>query len=73
MNVRELIELLEHFPADALVICQRDGEGNGYSPLDDVTEAVYEAESTWSGQAYDPADEDTPDGCAPCILLQPVN
>ena len=33
MTVNELIELLQTFDPRALVIMQRDPEGNGYSPL----------------------------------------
>ena len=31
---------------------RKDGEGNGHSPLADAWEAMYVAESTWSGETY---------------------
>lgn len=33
MNVGELIELLQTFDPERVVIMQRDSEGNGYAPL----------------------------------------
>ena len=33
MTVKELIEGLQSEDPDRLVICQKDPEGNGYSPL----------------------------------------
>lgn len=50
MNVKDLKELIKNLPDDMEVILQKDSEGNGYSPLDDVdSNCVYIAESTWSG------------------------
>ncbi len=36
---------------DAIVVMAKDGEGNGFSPLDDVVPGTYTAESTYSGEA----------------------
>lgn len=36
---------------DALVIMQRDAEGNGYSPFSGYWRGAYEAETTWRGHA----------------------
>jgi len=33
MTVEQLVELLQSFDPNALVILKRDSEGNGYSPL----------------------------------------
>jgi len=33
MKVKELIEMLQEFNPDSVVIMQRDPEGNGYAPL----------------------------------------
>jgi hypothetical protein len=49
MNVKELIELLQTYPQDALVVQSKDGEGNGFSPVSDLGPGKYIAESTWSG------------------------
>lgn len=80
MTVTELIALLQSCPQDSVVICQADGEGNGYSPLAGIdSDCTYHAESTWSGEVHgtedeDPEDayEDQPDG-VPCVVLFPVN
>lgn len=53
MLVKDLIEALNKLPQEALVIMQKDGEGNGYSPLAGVDgDAVYVPDSTWSGEVY---------------------
>jgi hypothetical protein len=50
------MDRLAELPEDAEVILQKDGEGNGYSPLYEVDgEAVYVAETTWSGTVYSTA------------------
>ena len=51
MTVRELIEELRKMDLDRVVIIQKDVEGNGYSPLEDVDdEDVYIPETTWYGE-----------------------
>ena len=51
--VKDLIEALKDLPPDAEVILQKDGEGNGYSPLAGVDgDAVYVPETTWMGDVY---------------------
>ena len=84
MKVSELIEELKKFDQDAIVILQKDAEGNGYSPLDDVDQAGYTPESTWSGEVQPKVltpelekagwtEEDiNPDG-EDCVVLAPVN
>lgn len=52
MTVRELIEKLEAIGKDdRIVVMSKDGEGNGFSPLDHVESqnCAYKADSTWSG------------------------
>jgi hypothetical protein len=49
MKVKELIAHLEEFDGDRLVVLSRDPEGNGFSPLADVSDAAYEAETPGSG------------------------
>jgi hypothetical protein len=78
MTVRELIHHLQTCTnLDAVVILQKDAEGNGFSPLREFRENDpagvdrYFAETTWSGEVY-PADE-APSGGVPCITLVPVN
>jgi hypothetical protein len=53
MKVKELIDELQKLHPDSEVILQKDGEGNGYSPLAAVDgDAVYMPETTWSGEVY---------------------
>lgn len=85
MKVRELIAQLEAMDGERIVILQKDGEGNGYSPLAGVdgTNVAYAAATTWSGecgleQLTDKAradgygHADVVDG-PPAVCLYPVN
>lgn len=87
ITVKKLIEILKTYPEDAPIICQRDSEGNGFSPLSEASFAQnygYVAESTWSGYAmFTKLDEDLikdgyseddldPDAI-PAVFLLPVN
>lgn len=56
MTVGDLVDALADKPRDRLVIMAKDAEGNGYSPLSDVSETMYLPDSTWSGETY-PTDE----------------
>lgn len=59
MNVKELIEQLQKLNPEQDVIIQKDGEGNGYSPLSDVEwDLRYHPETTWSGEVYQDEDLD---------------
>lgn len=88
MTVKELKEFLNSLPPEmeeAQLICQKDSEGNDYSPLAGVdTESVYSPGSSWYGDVYDlkwTADE----ACLPkkewekikkmpkCVVLYPIN
>ena len=54
MKVKELIEELNKIDLDLDIIIQKDGEGNGCSPLDGVDDnAIYEASDSYSGDVYD--------------------
>jgi len=54
MTVKELKEQIKDLPDEMEVILQKDAEGNGYSPLEGIdSDAVYEPDSTWSGDTYD--------------------
>jgi len=82
MKVKELIESLKKLDPELEVILQRDPEGNGYSPLNDV-----DGEDVFFGQvdggmvlsAQDLAEEiengylDEDDGTfEPCVVLFPM-
>lgn len=50
MTVRELIEHLKESDMDALVVLQKDAEGNGYSPLAGLdVDLAYLPDTTYSG------------------------
>lgn len=86
MTVGELADYLVGQPRDRLIVLAKDAEGNGYSPLSAVEEAIYVPDSTWSGEIYltpeQIAAEDDPDdqfdgsgedGAERVVLLGPVN
>jgi len=54
MKVKDLIKELQQMNPESELIMQKDSEGNGYSPLSGADgNAVYIADSTWSGEVYD--------------------
>lgn len=84
LTVRDLRESLAELPDDMLVVMSKDAEGNGYSPLAEVAQSMYLADSTWSGETYptpeDIADDDqygeddeAPDDAVRVVALWPVN
>lgn len=81
MTVNELKKLLEEFDGDALVVMSGDAEGNNHSPLANVWDGYYEAESTYSGMVYDDDElsEDTgeefysPEKAVKCVVFNPIN
>lgn len=83
LTVGELIEKLQHFAQDRMVIMSKDLEGNGFSPLYAMYHGSYEAETTYSGnagleeltdelveQGY--TEEDVVDGIS-SVILYPIN
>lgn len=84
MTVKELIQLLQKEDPDALVVLQKDGEGNGFSPLADLWDAAYREDTTWSGgvgikELTDAharggyTEEDVLEGAVDALILCPVN
>lgn len=57
MKLKELRKLIDNIPKEmdeCEVICQKDSEGNGYSPLAGVDEnGIYQPDTTWSGDVFD--------------------
>jgi hypothetical protein len=51
MKAHELAKQLLEGP-DVQVIMQKDGEGNGYSPMSGSEEAVYTAYNRYSGEVW---------------------
>ena len=80
MTKSELIKLLETVEGDPLIVMSKDAEGNAYSPFcGQISELLYDAETTWYGDVYNPADKEEdetyviPETAVPCIVLWPVN
>lgn len=83
-TVGDLMDWLEGQPRDRIVVMSSDAEGNSYSPLADVEECMYLADSTWSGETFmtpeqragldDPSYYDeAPDDAVRAVVLGPVN
>lgn len=72
MTVAELIEVLSELNPEAEVICQKDSEGNGYSPLSGAQAGYYLPDSSYSGEFDTEDDEDSEDSVA-AVVLFPVN
>ncbi|MFC9036828.1 hypothetical protein [[Kitasatospora] papulosa] len=87
MTLAELRTQLAQYtdlPGDTIVVLAKDAEGNSFSPLADISPAMYLAESTYSGehymteeqrQAMDDPDEygEAPDGSVRAVFLWPTN
>ncbi len=58
MTVKELREKLETIPDDREVVMAKDAEGNGFSPLADISPVRYVEANTWSGSVDEGFDED---------------
>jgi len=71
-----IVELQKHDP-EIVVVMSKDGEGNDFSPLSDLSPGFYEAESTWSGEyiaeeymeEYGYSKDDLPR----CLVAWPIN
>ena len=88
-TVGELLDYLAAQPRDRKIILRKDAEGNGHSPLYEAWEAMYAADSTWSGDTHPLAAQVTewmaepgsawseedmpPDDAEHVIVLGPVN
>lgn len=56
MTVGELRKRLDEMPDHVLVVMSKDAEGNGHSPLANVWDGFYEADTTYFGCVYDVRD-----------------
>lgn len=59
MTKQELLDLLEPFPNDALILVDGHSDGSGFNELEDVSEIVVKAfeKRHWSGKFHEPYDE----------------
>lgn len=85
LTVADLIAFLQTQDPGMELVVAKDAEGNGYSPLACVDQAMYLAETTWMGEVY-PTPEDiaerddlseeedgAPDDAVRVLVLGPVN
>lgn len=72
MTVKELIELLQKESPDAIVVLSKDGEGNLFSPLNNVEPSAYRAVRPWYGElSTDPPS--VKDSTIAAVVLWPSN
>jgi len=50
MTVGELRKALKAFPKDTQVVASKDAEGNGFSPVYELSTGLYESDSSYSGE-----------------------
>ncbi len=85
LTVEGLITILGRFDPERIVIMSKDAEGNGFSPLSEITMAAYIPVSSWGGEigleeiteleelaGHDESSLFSSDGI-PCIILEPIN
>lgn len=73
MTVVELIEALKDIPGEYQVIMSKDSEGNGFSPLADVCDGYYLADTTWAGDYYSDMEDAEDAGAGPAVIFWPTN
>ena len=76
ITVQQLRQMLYRFPDDAIVVISKDGEGNRFSPLaenDPISTGQYRAETTWTGEFYDPAEWGDDPTAVRAICLWPIS
>lgn len=75
VTVAELIKKLSEMPQDALVVLQKDAEGNGYDTLDDLSAVRCdedEYEPLWNEEGDEEiAFDDESEGGIACVVLRP--
>ena len=57
MTIKELKILLKYLDENALVVLQKDAEGNSYSSLSTARIAIYIPNNTWSGEVQEVEEE----------------
>jgi hypothetical protein len=81
MIVSDLIEQLQELPPDLEIIMSKDAEGNRFSPLSDIDQQRYRAESTYEGSMLHEVDKDyygedwdeMVENSIPAVFFWPVN
>lgn len=81
-DLRRQLAALAHLPGDTPVVLASDAEGNGFSPVATLDDALYVAHNTFSGDWYataemraaNPHDDDwdeAPAEAVPAVFLWP--
>ena len=84
MTVKDLIQILSKENPECLVVCQKDAEGNNFSPLSSAWSGAYVSVTTWYGEAglseitdelraLGYSDEDVRTTGVPALMLVPIN
>lgn len=82
-ELRQQLATFDHLPGDTPVVLATDAEGNGFSLLKVIDDALYEAHSPFNGDWYatdqmraqNPENEwdQAPSHAVPAIFLWPTN
>lgn len=82
-ELRKQLASFDHLPGDTPVVLATDAEGNGFSPLSVIDDALYEAHNAFSGDWYatdqmraqNPENDwdEAPDSTVPAVFLWPTN
>lgn len=83
-ELRRKLAEFDHLPEDTVVVVAKDGEGNDFSPLDELQEGMYLVETTWSGEHYMTEEQrqahkhpddysEAPEEAVRAVVLWPVN
>lgn len=76
ITVGELRIALEHYSDDAMIIISKDGDGNYFSPLTELTTGHYIPSSDYQGDfvSDDEMDDDVNlNGARPSVVLWPAD
>jgi hypothetical protein len=77
MTIKDLLAALKGLPGDMQIVLSKDGEGNSFSPLEDIATGIYTANSTWSGDfttwADDAGEEEIPEADCNAVCFWPTN
>lgn len=73
MNVQQVIDILKEYPSETKVIMLSDPEGNNVSPVSDVSQSYYIAETSYHGYEVHPDDLDEYPEAEVVVAFTPTN
>lgn len=72
MKVNELISILSQFEPDAEIVLSSDSEGNGFAPVDEVSQGLYSPHGR--GDVYDPNEKtEAGEDAINAVVLYPLD